>query len=61
MSVRERGTCRGCGRVISLTKEPAEHLRMGRDYTPADVFRACGEPVPEIWLEYERSRAGVTP
>lgn len=42
--------CPGAG------QEPKEHLRMGRDYTPADVFRVFGEPVPPVWQEFEAAR-----
>jgi hypothetical protein len=43
--------CPGAG------QEPQEHLRMGRDYMPSDVYRACGEPVPAAWQEFEAARA----
>ncbi len=37
--------CPGAG------QEPKEHLRLGRDYQVADVYRALGEPVPDAWRE----------
>lgn len=43
-----RQNCPGSG------QDPRERLRMGRDYTPADVFRALGKPVPPVWAQYER-------
>jgi hypothetical protein len=39
--------CPGAG------EEPREHLRVGRDYQIADVFRALGEPVPPFWAAQE--------